>query len=112
MPAVAALSFVAVYAVNSSAFDLVLMTIIGALGYLLRKLRIPLAPVILGLVLGPMMETNLRRALSLSGGDWSVIFSSRLAIALWLLAAAFLFLPPLISRFSLARAARTMSRTD
>ena len=80
MPAVAALSFVAVYAVNRSAFDLVLMTAFGGAGYLLRKLDFPLAPIILGLVLGPLMEKNLRRALSLSGGDWQVLFSSPLAI--------------------------------
>jgi putative tricarboxylic transport membrane protein len=112
MPAVAALSFVAVYAVNSSAFDLVLMTGFGAAGYLLRKLQIPLAPVILGLVLGPLMEKSLRRALSLSGGDWGVIFSSKLAIALWALAVVFLFLPLVMSRISIMRRAKATPRTD
>jgi putative tricarboxylic transport membrane protein len=92
-PAVAALSFVAVYAVNASAFDLWLMTGFGVLGYLMRKLDFPLAPVILGLVLGPLMEKNLRRALALSGGDWQVLFSSPLAVALWLVAAVSVVLP-------------------
>jgi putative tricarboxylic transport membrane protein len=112
MPAVAALSFVAVYAVNSSAFDLILMTGFGAVGYLLRKLQIPLAPVILGLVLGPLMEKSLRRALSLSGGDWGVIFSSKLAIALWVLALVSLFLPLVLSRLSFMRGAKATPRTD
>jgi putative tricarboxylic transport membrane protein len=112
MPAVAALSFVAVYAVNGSAFDLVLMTGAGAVGYLLRKLKVPLAPVILGLVLGPLMEKSLRRALSLSGGDWGVIFSSRLAIALWVLAVVFLFLPLVMSRLSVMRAVKATPRTE
>ena len=93
MPGVAALSFVAVYAVNQSAFDLVLMAVFGLLGYTMRKTGFPLAPVILGLVLGPLMEKNLRRALALSGGDWGVMFSSRLAVALWILAAAALIIP-------------------
>lgn len=93
MPGVAALSFVAVYAVNQSAFDLVLMAGFGVLGFLMRKTGFPLAPVILGLVLGPLMEKNLRRALALSGGDWGVMFSSRLAIGLWALAIAALVLP-------------------
>ncbi len=84
-------------------FLLVLMTGFGAVGYLLRKLEFPLAPVILGLVLGPLMEKNLRRALSLSGGDWGVLFSSKLAMALWALAIVFLFLPPVLSRFAVAR---------
>jgi putative tricarboxylic transport membrane protein len=98
MPAVAALSFVAVYAVNRSAFDLVLMTAFGGVGYLLRKLDFPLAPIILGLVLGPLMEKNLRRALSLSGGDWQVLFSSPLAIGLWVLAVLSLLLPLFVGR--------------
>jgi len=93
MPGVAALSFVAVYAVNQSAFDLVLMAGFGLLGYGMRKTGFPLAPVILGLVLGPLMEKNLRRALSLSGGDWGVMFSSSLAVTLWVLAAAALVVP-------------------
>ena len=97
-PAVAALSFVAVYAVNSSAFDLILMAVFGVLGYLMRKLDFPLAPVILGLVLGPLMEKNLRRALALSDGDWHVLFSSPLAIALWIVAALGVLLPLFVRR--------------
>ena len=95
-PAVAALSFIAVYAVNSSAFDLILMTGFGVLGYAMRKADFPLAPVILGLVLGPLMEKNLRRALILSGGDWSVLFSSPVAVVLWMLAVAGLVAPLLL----------------
>jgi len=108
MPGVAALSFVAVYAVNQSAFDLVLMAGFGLLGYTMRKTGFPLAPVILGLVLGPLMEKNLRRALALSGGEWGVMFSSPLAVALWVLAAAALVLPWLLNvrRRARFRAAR------
>jgi len=98
MPGVAAVSFVAVYAVNQSAFDLLLMTGFGVLGYAMRKMSFPLAPVILGLVLGPLMERNLRRALALSGGDWWVMFSSPLAIGLWALAVASLLAPRLLKR--------------
>lgn len=92
-PGVVALSFVAVYAVNSSAFDLVLMTGFGVVGYVMRKTGFPLAPVILGLVLGPLMEKNLRRALILSGGEWHVLVSSPLAVALWVLALISLMVP-------------------
>ena len=93
MPGVAGLSFVAVYAVNQSAFDLLLMTGFGIVGFGVRKARFPLAPVILGLVLGPLMERNLRRALALSGGNWGVMFSSGLAILLWVLAALAILVP-------------------
>lgn len=96
MPMVVALSCVGVYAVNASALDLVLMTVLGVIGYLMRKTEFPLAPVILGLVLGPLMEKSLRRSLALSGGEWSVLFDSPIAIVLWLLAAVSLFLPLLV----------------
>jgi putative tricarboxylic transport membrane protein len=91
--AVAGLSSVGVYAVNQSPFDLVLMTGFGLVGYLMRKMDFPLAPVILGLVLGGLMEKNLRRALALSGGGWEVLFSSPLAVAIWILAGVSLLLP-------------------
>lgn len=93
MPVVIVLAYVAVYAATGSAFDLMAMTGFGVLGYVLRKLDFPLAPIILGVVLGPMMELNLRRALSLSGGEFSILLGSPLAIALWLMVLASIALP-------------------
>ena len=93
IPGIATISYVAVYAVNSSSFDLMLMTAFGVLGYTMRKLHFPVAPVILALVLGPLLETNLRRALSLRNGDWWVLVDSPLSQALWLLVLASLLLP-------------------
>lgn len=86
LPAVSALTFAAVYAVNASVLDLFLMTGFGVLGYGMRRAGFPLAPVILGVVLGPLMERSLRRSLALSGGDWSVLFSSPIAVAFWVAA--------------------------
>ena len=63
VPAIAAVSFVGVYAVHATTFDLVLMVALGIFGWGLRKLGFPMAPLILGFVLGDMMEQNLRRAL-------------------------------------------------
>lgn len=97
LPAVAAISFVAVYAVNNSPFDLLLMTVFGFVGYVMRKTGFPLAPVILGLVLGPLMETNLRRALTISDGDWSVLLSSHIAIGIWIVTIISLFVPHIIA---------------
>ena len=102
-PGVAALAFVAVYAVNGSAFDLVLMTLFGIVGYFMRKLDFPLAPVVLGLVLGPLMEKNLRRAMALSGGDWTILFDSPIAIVLWVLATASLLAPAALGRWPIRR---------
>ena len=104
MPGVAAIGYVAVYAVNTSAFDLVLVTGFGVLGWALRKLDIPLAPILLGVVLGPLMEKNLRRAMALGDGDWGILLSSPLAVVLYLAALGSLMAPWLVARMR-ARAA-------
>ena len=93
VPGVAVIGYVAVFSVNSSVFDLMVMTSLGVLGYLMRKMNIPVAPVILALVLGPLMETNLRRALSLAQGDWQVLFGSGITLVLWAMVAASILLP-------------------
>jgi putative tricarboxylic transport membrane protein len=66
----------------------------------MRKLDFPLAPVVLGLVLGPLMEKNLRRAMALSGGEWAVLFDSPIAITLWGLAAVSLLAPFALRRMT------------
>ena len=83
LPAVSALTVVAVYSVNRSGFDVVLMAGFGVLGYVMLNAGFPLAPVILGVVLGPLMERSLRRSLALSGGNWEVLFSSPIALVFW-----------------------------
>jgi putative tricarboxylic transport membrane protein len=64
----------------------------------MRKLSFPLAPVVLAVVLGPMMEVNLRRALSLSNGDWSTLYGTPIAIVLWIMIVLSLFLPFVFKR--------------
>ena len=85
IPAIAAVSFVGVYAIHSTTFDLILMVALGVLGYFLRKLNFPLSALILGYVLGELMESSLRRALSISQGDISVLFHGPIAQVLWVL---------------------------
>jgi hypothetical protein len=68
----------------------------GLLGYLLRKLHIPLVPVILGMLLGPEMEKSLRHALTISDGDWTILWSSGLSVGIWAVAILGLVLPYLI----------------
>jgi putative tricarboxylic transport membrane protein len=82
-PGVVALSYAGVYAVSNSPFDLLLATGFGVLGYLLRKLDVPLVPIILGFVLGRLLEDNLRRALALSDGDVTALFASIPSLLLW-----------------------------
>lgn len=73
-----------------------IMLILGVIAYFLRKLHFPLAPIILGFVLGESMEENLRRALAMSGGDPSILFHSGIAIGLWICAVLVLLLPLLM----------------
>lgn len=93
VPGIVAVSSVGVYAVHATTFDLVLMTGLGFAAYLLRKQGIPMAPLILGFVLGDMMEQNLRRALSISNGDASILVGSPITIGLWVAAALMLVVP-------------------
>jgi putative tricarboxylic transport membrane protein len=85
MPIVAMISFVGIYGISGSSFDLLLMIFFGLLGWVLRKLNIPLVPVIMGSILGNLMETNLRRAMTISDGDWSYLFQSNVSIVIWMI---------------------------
>jgi putative tricarboxylic transport membrane protein len=69
-------------------FELVLLLVFGVLGYILRRFGYPIAPVVVGLILGPMAEQQLRRALAISQGDIGYLFASPIAIVLYV--AAFL----------------------
>lgn len=93
VPGIIAVSSVGVYAVHATTFDLVLMTVLGLVAYLLRKQGVPMAPLILGFVLGDLMEQNLRRALSISNGDASILVASPISIGLWAAAALMLLVP-------------------
>lgn len=94
------------YSVNNSAFDVLLVMIFGALGVLMRKLAFPAAPLILGFVLGPMMEDNFRRAMLLSSGDFAT-FINRPISATILSIAAFIML---WSFFSTLKARRALTQ--
>ena len=93
MPGVTMVSFVGIYSLTGSYFDLLLMVGFGVAGYLLRKLEVPLVPIILGVLLGNAMEDSLRRAMVLSGGDWTYLFSSPIAVGLWIAGIAGFVLP-------------------
>ena len=93
LPGIATVSFVGVYAIHSTTFDLVLMIGLGVFGYILRKLNFPLSALILGYVLGELMESSLRRALSISRGELNILWSSPITVTLWVLTAVMIALP-------------------
>ena len=112
VPGILAVSVVGVYAVHATTFDLMLMAALGALGWWLRKLGVPMAPLILGFVLGEMMEQNLRRALSISNGELSILWSSPIALGLWITALLMLTLPALMRTLTRRRAGGGHSRSQ
>jgi TctA family transporter len=79
---------IGVYSINNNAFDVYVTAVFGFIGYIFYKLKCEPAPLILGFILGPMMEENLRRAMLLSRGDPTVFFTRPLSLGLLLAAAA------------------------
>jgi TctA family transporter len=89
-PAIVLFCSIGVYSTNNNTFDIWMVAIFGVIGYLFIKLGTEPAPLLLGFILGPMMEEYLRRALLLSRGDWSVFVTRPLSASL--LAAAMVLL--------------------
>jgi putative tricarboxylic transport membrane protein len=90
-PSIVLFCAIGVYSTNNNTFDIWMVAIFGVIGYLFIKLGAEPAPLLLGFILGPMMEEYLRRALLLSRGDWSVFVTRPLSAGL-LLASALLLL--------------------
>jgi putative tricarboxylic transport membrane protein len=84
---------VGAYSVSNSPFDVGVMTLFGVVGYFLRKLDFPLAPVVLTLILAPLMERSLRISLEMSQGDLGIFLESPVAVVLLALAALVLIAP-------------------
>lgn len=78
------------YSLSSSVFDVAVMVLFGVLGYVLRKLDIPAAPIILTMILGPLMEKTLRQSLEISGGEFSIFFTRPISVATLAIAVLFL----------------------
>jgi putative tricarboxylic transport membrane protein len=82
-----------VYAVQYSVFDLMLIMGFGLAGYFLNKNDFPIAPLVLGLILGPMMENNMRRALTISNGDWIIFLQKPISLVFLIVGILWLTIP-------------------
>ncbi len=80
-PAIMAFSAIGIYSVNNSSYEIYLTALFGVVGFVCMKLGFPLAPMLLGFVLGPMMEENLRRSMLMAGGDPSVFLRRPISLA-------------------------------
>ena len=101
-PSIVLFCAIGVFSTNNTAFDIWMVGLFGFLGYLFIKLGTEPAPLLLGFILGPMMEEYLRRALLLSRGDWSVLVTRPLSAGL-LLAAVLLLVIVLLPSVSKKR---------
>lgn len=91
-PAIVLFLCVGVYAVHTSAFDVWILIIFGVLGYAFRLFRFPAPPLILGFILGPLMEEHMRRALLISKGDFSTFLTGPINITIIAVIVLILFL--------------------
>jgi len=92
MPAVFVLCAIGSYAITSRVFDIWVMIGFGLLGFLLREMKYPMAPLVLGIILGDILDKNLRRGLVLTDGDLTPFFTRPICLVLWLITAASILL--------------------
>lgn len=98
------------YGLRNSWFDLLLLYLIGLIGFLMRRYDIPVAPTIVGMILGPVAEQQLRRALAISQGDISVFFTKPISAGVLGLTVMLLIVPPLWKHHR-ARKSKTLPET-
>lgn len=92
-PVIVVICAVGAYTVHNNMFDVYMMIVFGVVGYFFKKLRYPLAPLVLALVLGDMAETAFRQAMLLSGGSVAIFWSNGLVGSIMTLALVLLFWP-------------------
>jgi putative tricarboxylic transport membrane protein len=87
------------YSLHQSWVDLLTLYVFGLLGFAMRRWDIPVGPAVIGLILGPLAETQFRRALSISQGDPSVFISHPISATLFAITALLIIAPWLLRRF-------------
>jgi len=97
-------STVGAYSLNGSVVDIAMLFVLGLLGFAMRVYGMPVGPAVIGLILGPLAETQLRRALSIAQGDWTVFVTRPLAASLLAVAAAVVLVPLLVRALRARRA--------
>ena len=91
------------YGLRNSWFDLALLYIVGVIGFLMRRFDIPVAPVLVGMILGPLAEQQFRRALAISQGDLTIFVRQPISATVFAITALVLIGPPLWRRIAARR---------
>jgi len=84
MPIVFVLCVIGPYAITQRLFDVYVMLFFGVLGFVLREMKYPMAPLVLGIILGDILDKNLRRSLVLTDGDLTPFFTRPISAVLWI----------------------------
>lgn len=103
IPTVLVLAIVGSYSVANSMLDVYVLLVMGAVGYALRCFGFALTPVVLGMVLGPLVEKHLREGLFLSGGELQYLVSTPISIVIWAVVAVLLVAPPIVRTWASRR---------
>jgi putative tricarboxylic transport membrane protein len=106
-PLILVLCVVGAYSMGNDMFDVWSMFVAGVIGYFMQRYGFPASPIILALILGPMMEANFRRALVMSGGDYSVFITRPIAASFIALAVISLLTPIIRSLLQSRKRAKT-----
>ncbi len=110
-PLIVLFCLIGAYSINNSSFDVAIMLIFGIIGYLMKKLSLEAAPLVLAFVLGPMMETALRQSLIKSKGSFSIFFTRPISSICILIALA-LMVTPLLPWFRRRRPGISLEKED
>jgi putative tricarboxylic transport membrane protein len=110
-PLIIAISVIGAYAINGSMMDLYLILFFGVLGYIFEKVDIPVAPLVLSLVLGGMMEQSFRQAMTIAGGNPKIFVGSTITITLIVLSIISIITPFILARMKTFKGA-TMAEAD
>ncbi len=102
-PIVLLLCLIGSFAINNSLTDVLVMVIAGFIGYFMLKLKFSMSPIILGLILGPMIESNLRRSLIMSEGDWTIFVTRPISLSFLILTLLAISSPMIISKIKQKR---------
>lgn len=100
IPAILVFGLVGSYAISNSIFDIWVLIISGIVGFLFRKIGLPIAPIILGMILGPLFESNFRRALMLSNGNWATFVQRPISLAFLIIVVVILAGPAIMAKFN------------
>ena len=98
LPVIVLICLIGVYTVNSSSLDLLMLAVFGFVGYALRGVGFQVAPLILAMVIGPMLETSLRQSLNITGGNLSAMILRPICLSLYLIV-GLIFVLPLALKF-------------